>query len=123
MRQNTLPLLAVLIFVVILAACGTFAHQVRAAVAPSCPVIQAGTVSGTIDEYGNTILLIDYPCPFSGLPVLMVSPADSQGTLVVTRFSANGLTVSEGSVQIEGTPGERVRFSWIATLPSKESSK
>jgi len=84
----------------------------------TCPQLQAGYVSGALDEYGNTILEINYPCPFPVMPVLVVSPAQSQGTLTVLNFSANSLTGEVGSIQVSGVPGMPVIFSYTATLPT-----
>jgi len=84
----------------------------------TCPQLQAGYVSGTLDEYGNTILEINYPCPFPATPVLVVSPAQSEGTLRVLNFSANSLTGEVGSIQVQGSPNAPFTFAWHATLPT-----
>lgn len=73
---------------------------------------------GTLDEYGNTILEVTYPCAFDEMPVLVVSPAQSEGTLRVMNFSANSLTGAVGSIQVQGLPGWAVTFAWTATLPT-----
>ncbi len=84
----------------------------------TCPQLQAGYVSGTLDEYGNTILEIVYPCPFPVMPVLVVSPAQSEGTLRVLNFSANSLTGEVGSIHAQGLPNMPITFAWYATLPT-----
>lgn len=80
----------------------------------TCPALQAGYVSGEIPATGHTIIHIPYPCPFPSAPVLVVSPAQSEGTLRITQFSANSLDGGNGSIQVYGTPGA-VTFSWVAT--------
>ena len=84
----------------------------------SCPQMQAGYVSGTLSPEGNAIIEIVYPCAFDGMPVLTVSPAQSEGTLRVLNFSANSLTGAVGSIQVSGVPGMPVVFSYTATLPT-----
>ena len=84
----------------------------------TCPAVQAGYVSGTLDEYGNTILEVVYPCPFAAMPVLTVSPAQSEGTLRVVNFSANSLTGAVGSIQVQGLPNMPITFAWFATMPT-----
>jgi len=84
----------------------------------SCPQLQAGYVTGTLSPEGNAILEIVYPCAFDAMPVLVVSPAQSEGTLRVLNFSANSLTGEVGSIQVSGIPGMPVVFSYTATLPT-----
>lgn len=84
----------------------------------SCPQMQAGYVSGTLSPEGNAIIEIVYPCAFDGMPVLIVSPAQSEGTLRVLNFSANSLTGEVGSIQAQGLPGTPITFAWFATLPT-----
>jgi len=83
----------------------------------TCPQLQAGYVSGTLSPEGNAILEINYPCAFDGLPVLVVSPAQSEGTLTVLNFSANSLTGAVGSIQVQGLPNTPITFAWYAVLP------
>ncbi len=79
-----------------------------------CPT-QMGYVTFQLGEHGEGIGQITYPCKFSAPPVLIVSPAQGQGTFNVGQFQGNSLTNEVGSVAvIGGSPGEFVTFAWIA---------
>lgn len=84
----------------------------------TCPAVQAGYVSGVLSPEGVAIIEVVYPCPFAAMPVLTVSPAQSEGTLRVVDFSANSLTGEVGSIQVQGIPNMPVTFAWIATMPT-----
>lgn len=85
--------------------------------APKCPA-QYGYITFQLGEHGEGIGPIIYPCKFSRPPVLIVSPAQGQGTFHVTQFQANSLTETEGSVAvINGSPGAYVTFAWVASVP------
>lgn len=76
-----------------------------------CPTQQAGVVSGTLSETGETIIQIVYPCAYQAAPYLVVSP-NTQGTLAVDRFGGNSLTGEVGSIAVFGEPGATVEFTW-----------
>lgn len=82
----------------------------------ACPKIQAGWVTVPIPAEGITLAQIDYPCAFSETPVLVVSPAQNQGSLWITQFDAMSLTGETGSIVVKGEAGATVRLSWLATL-------
>lgn len=94
--------------------------QVRAAEnakGRNCPM-QFGWTSFQLGEHGEGVGLVDYPCDFAVPPVLVVSPAQGQGTFSVGQFQANSLTGGEGSVAVVGgTPEAWVTFSWVAGGP------
>ena len=89
---------------------------ISAKIPPACPHLQAGYVEAVLSPEGYTIIEVDYPCQFSTVPVLVVSPT-GQGSLSVARFEANSLTGEVGSIAVLGEPSVAVRFSWLATLP------
>lgn len=88
-----------------------------ASAAPKCPA-QYGYISFQLGSHGEGIGQIIYPCKFSAPPVLIVSPAQGQGTFSVTQFQGNSLTEKEGSIAvINGSPGAWVTFAWVASTP------
>lgn len=115
--KHKLTTLFVLFVLTILSAINTIhteASKLPPQPALTCPALQAGYVSGEIPSTGHTIIHIPYPCPFVSAPVLIVSPAQSEGTLRVVQFSSNSLDGGNGSIQVYGTQGP-VTFSWVAT--------
>lgn len=89
-----------------------FAHAAQAK--PRWPT-QMGYVTFQLGDHGEGIGQITYPCKFSAPPVLIVSPAQGQGTFSVIQFQANSLTGEVGSVAVVGgSPGAEVTFAWVA---------
>lgn len=79
-----------------------------------CPT-QFGLVTFQLGAHGEGIGEVVYGCPFAEPPVLVVSPAQGQGSFEGGRFQANSLTGAVGSVAvIDGTPGAWVTFAWVA---------
>lgn len=79
----------------------------------TAPATQKGEVEVTLDGDGVALVQVPFPRAFRAAPVVVVTPRGEQG-FVVDHFFADAFDGTAFALGVEGAPGARVKFYWVA---------